>query len=62
MDNRVYGELDRLYDGFMGLTADRQKAVVEAAQSLLEAQREMELLLKNTGAKAPLPAGTRGKR
>ena len=61
MKNKVYGELDSLYDDFMGLTADRQKAVVEAAQSLLEAQREIELLLKDTGSKAPLPAKTRGK-
>jgi hypothetical protein len=61
MNNRVYGEFDSLYDSFMGLTADRQRAVVEAAQSLLEAQREIELLTKNTGTKTPLPAGT-GKK
>jgi hypothetical protein len=61
MNSKVYEELDSLYEGFMGLTADGQKAVVETAQSLLEAQREIELLLKKTGAKAPLPAGTRGK-
>jgi hypothetical protein len=53
MNNKVYEELDSLYAGFMGLTADRQKAVVKAAQNLLEAQRAIESLLKKTGAKAP---------
>jgi hypothetical protein len=57
MNNKVDGELDDLYDSFKGLTADRQKTVVKAAQSLLEAQRELEILVKNTGTKAPLPAG-----
>jgi hypothetical protein len=61
MNNKVYGELDGLYDSFTGLTADRQRAVVEVARSLLEAQREIESLLKNTGAKSPLPAGIRRK-
>jgi hypothetical protein len=56
MNNKVYGELDSLYDGFMGLTASGQRAVVEAAQSLLEAQREIKLLLEGTGTKALLPA------
>jgi hypothetical protein len=61
MNNTVYEELDNVYDKFTSLTADRQKEVVEAAQNLLEAQREIESLIKNTGAKAPLPARAGGK-
>jgi hypothetical protein len=57
MSNKVYGELDSLYNGFMRLTTNRQKAVVEAARSLLEAQRELESLMGNTGAKTLLPTG-----
>jgi hypothetical protein len=53
MNDTICGKLDSLYDGFMGLTADRQKMVVETAQSLLEAQREIELLMENTGAAPP---------
>jgi hypothetical protein len=54
MNNKVYGELDSLYDSFTDLTAGGQRAVVETAQSLLEAQREIESLIGHTGAKALL--------
>jgi hypothetical protein len=56
MNNKGDGELDSLYEGFMGLTAGGQRAVVETARSLLEAQREIESLIAHTGAKVPLPA------
>jgi hypothetical protein len=64
MNDKNCGKFDSLYDGFMGLTADRQKAVVEAAESLLEAQREIELLMENTGAKSlrPTRAGEKNVR
>jgi hypothetical protein len=61
MNKKVYGELDGLYEGFMSLTADRQTMVVESAQSLLEAQGEIESLVKKTGTKAPLPTAA-GKK
>ncbi|MDR3123151.1 MAG: hypothetical protein LBU16_05165 [Treponema sp.] len=57
MNNKVDGKLDTLYDDFTGLAGDRQKTVVETAESLLKAQRELELLMRKTGARAPLPAG-----
>jgi hypothetical protein len=57
MNDKVGERLDFLYDSFMGLTEDRQMAVVEAAESLLEAQREIELFLENAGAKTRQPAG-----
>jgi hypothetical protein len=57
MNDKVYGELDSLYDGFLRLTTDGQEAVVETAESLLEAQREIESLMENTGAKTLLPTG-----
>jgi hypothetical protein len=57
MNNKAGEKFDSLYDSFMGLTEDKQTAVVETAQSLLEAQREIELLMENTGAKARQPPG-----
>ncbi|MDR0597826.1 MAG: hypothetical protein LBG14_04905 [Treponema sp.] len=61
MNNKVYRELDSLYDGFMGLTAEGQKEVVETAQSLLEAQREIESLMEKTGSQSPAACRGRGK-
>jgi hypothetical protein len=45
MDSDSDEKLSSLYEGFMGLTAEEQDAVVETAQSLLEAQKELEALI-----------------
>jgi hypothetical protein len=61
MNNKVYGELDSLYDGFTGLTTEGQRVVVETAQNLLEAQREIESLMEKTGSRGPAACRGRGK-
>jgi hypothetical protein len=58
MNSNTDRKLYNLYEGFMSLTAGRQKAVVETAQNLLEAQREIELLMENIRARALRTAGT----
>jgi hypothetical protein len=61
VNSDINGKLSSLYEGFMGLAAEKQEAVVEAAQNLLEVQREIEALMKNTGVKT-LKSGKTAKR